>query len=73
MADRYVRDYPQERESDYSWPLKNDILQWLIDAAPSEDKLTIPQLVKHMMRIGNAAVLSPAGVRSPRLTNEYQR
>ena len=38
------------------------MLQWLIDAAPSEEKLTIPQLVKHMMRIGNASVLSPAGV-----------
>ncbi|TFY69205.1 hypothetical protein EVJ58_g555 [Rhodofomes roseus] len=36
----------------------NDMLQWLIDGAPCDEKLTVPQLVTHMLHVNSTAILT---------------
>ncbi|KZT73287.1 cytochrome P450 [Daedalea quercina L-15889] len=38
----------------------NDMMQWLIDGAPCDEKLTVPQLVTHMLHVNSTAILTSA-------------
>lgn len=42
---------------------QNDMMQWLIDAAPCDEKLTVPQLTTHMLHVNSTAILTSSVVR----------